>query len=32
MEAFARADGADFGALSLEAQEGYWQAVKRSEK
>jgi ATP diphosphatase len=32
MEALAAADGVEFAALSLEAQEAYWQAVKRAEK
>ncbi|EJL26943.1 nucleoside triphosphate pyrophosphohydrolase [Novosphingobium sp. AP12] len=32
MEAFAQRDGADFSSFSLDEQEAYWQAVKRSEK
>jgi len=32
MEALAQQDGADFAGLSLDEQEAYWQAVKRSEK
>jgi ATP diphosphatase len=32
MEALAAADGHDFGSLSLEAQEEYWQCVKIAEK
>ncbi|MFC0683884.1 nucleoside triphosphate pyrophosphohydrolase [Novosphingobium clariflavum] len=32
MEAFAARDGLDFAALSLDEQEAYWQAVKRSER
>ncbi|TCM22131.1 ATP diphosphatase [Novosphingobium sp. PhB165] len=32
MEAFATTDGRDFAALSLDEQEGYWQAVKASER
>lgn len=32
MERLSAADGADFAELSLEAQEGYWQRVKQSEK
>lgn len=32
MERLAAEDGADFAGLSLEAQEGYWQKVKQSEK
>lgn len=32
MEQFAAADGVDFAKLSLEAQEAYWQKVKKAEK
>jgi ATP diphosphatase len=32
MESAAASDGADFASLDLEAQEAYWQRVKRSEK
>ncbi len=32
MEELAAADGADFEALSLDEQEGYWQRVKKNEK
>ncbi|HUD90334.1 nucleoside triphosphate pyrophosphohydrolase [Sphingobium sp.] len=32
MEQLAQANGVDFASLSLDAQEAYWQAVKRSEK
>lgn len=32
METMAGADAKDFAALSLDEQEAYWQAVKRSEK
>lgn len=32
MEALAQQDGADFAGLSLDEQQAYWQAVKRSEK
>lgn len=32
MEALAMAEGIDFASLSLDEQEGYWQAVKRAEK
>ncbi|KCZ55247.1 nucleoside triphosphate pyrophosphohydrolase [Hyphomonas chukchiensis] len=32
MEAAATNDGKDFGSLDLEAQESYWQRVKRAEK
>ena len=32
MESAAAGDGADFGSLDLEAQESYWQQVKRAEK
>ena len=32
METLAAADGADFTALSLDAQEEYWQKVKTAEK
>lgn len=32
MESFAKSEGEDFAALSLDEQEAYWQAVKRSER
>jgi ATP diphosphatase len=32
MEKLAAADGLDFAALSLDAQEAYWQRVKQAEK
>lgn len=32
METLSRQDGRDFAGLSLDEQEAYWQAVKRSEK
>lgn len=32
MEELARQEGTDFAGLSLDEQEAYWQAVKRSEK
>jgi len=32
MEAMAAADGRDFAALSLDEQDAYWHAVKRSER
>jgi len=31
MEALSAEDNRDFATLSLEEQEAYWQAVKRSE-
>ncbi len=32
MESFAKSEGEDFAALSLDEQEAYWQVVKRSER